>query len=259
MGNSKLQGELWGARPQYWASFEEACWPLHEAVLDAVGVGNAVALLDAGCGAGVASALAAQRGARVSGLDAAASLIAIAKNRVPQADFHVGELEDLPFPDNHFDVVTGINSFQYAADRLKAVREAMRVTKPGGLVGAVVWDNPQNCDLAGYINALGSLLPPAPPNTPGPWAISETGAIEQLMAEAGLEPARSHSFTFSMRYASEQEAVQILLAPAPATRAIAHRGEEEAARVVRNAIAPFRQADGGYTFENSFRIAVATV
>lgn len=259
MGNSKLQGELWGARPQFWAVFEEACRPLHEAVLDAAKVGNGTVLLDVGCGSGVAVALAEQRGACVSGLDAAPGLITIAKERAPDADLHVGELEELPFPDDHFDVVTGINSFQYAGDRVKAVREAKRVAKQGGLVSATVWDNPQNCDLAGYINALGSLLPPAPLDTPGPWGISEDGAIEKLMLEAGFEQASSHSFTFSMRYASEAEAVQILLAPAPATRAIAHSGEEEAAHIVRNAIAPFRQADGSYRFENSFRIALARV
>lgn len=257
MGNSKLQGELWGARPQQWARFEDSCMPLHEAVLDTTGVGHGTRLLDAGCGSGVAVALATQRGADVSGLDAAPGLIAIARKRAPHADLRVGDLESLPFPDDTFDVVTGINSFQYTSDRIAALHEAKRVARPGGLIASVVWDVPENCDLAGYINALGSLLPPGPADAPGPWAISEDGAIEQLMRDADLEPASCRHFKFSMRYASEDEAVQVLLSPAPASRAIAHCGEAVAAQAIRDSIAPCRRPDGGYEFENSFRIVVA--
>lgn len=259
MGNSKLQGELWGARPRYWALFEEACAPLHEAVLDLAGVRIGTDFLDAGCGTGVAVALARGRGARTTGLDAAPSLIAVARDRAPEAAFHIGDLEELPFADRQFDVVTGINSFPYAADCVGALREARRVVRPGGRLAVAIWGDPGRCDLAPYINALGSLLPPAAPNAPGPWALSEEGAIENVMREAGIAPSSRHSFGFAMRFADESEAIRILLAPAPATRAVAYKGEREAVRTIREAITSFRQPDGSYSFENVFRIIVAEI
>ena len=84
MGSARVQGELWGRAPDDWASLQEAQHaPFFDAMLDAAGVGDGVRVLDAGCGGGGASVLAERRGATVSGLDASAPLIDIARNRVP--------------------------------------------------------------------------------------------------------------------------------------------------------------------------------
>ncbi len=105
-------------------------------------------LLDAGCGSGMAAQIAAERGAHVSGLDATANLIAIAKTRVPDGDFHVGNLENLPFPDGAFDVVTGFNSFQYAGNARAALAEAKRVVKTGARVVIMTWGVPDGMEAA---------------------------------------------------------------------------------------------------------------
>jgi ubiquinone/menaquinone biosynthesis C-methylase UbiE len=47
-------------------------------------------------------------------------------------------MEDLPFADQVFDAVTGINVFQFASDATKAFAEAARVTRPGGTVTMLV-------------------------------------------------------------------------------------------------------------------------
>jgi hypothetical protein len=60
----------------------------------------------------MAALLASDRGAQVSGIDAAESLLTVARERVAAADFRLGDLQDLPFADGCFDVVTGFNSFQ---------------------------------------------------------------------------------------------------------------------------------------------------
>ena len=102
-----------------------------ETALDAVGVVPGTRMLDAGCGAGLALRLAADRGADVSGLDATEALLAHARERVPGAPVAHGELESLPYPGDAFDVVTGFNSFQYATRPVAAVREAARVYARG--------------------------------------------------------------------------------------------------------------------------------
>ena len=90
---------------------------LHLAGLDQLAVGPGISLLDVGCGSGAVLRIAADRGADVTGIDASPALASHARLRVPGSRVEVGDLQFLPFADASFDVVTGFNSFQYAADR----------------------------------------------------------------------------------------------------------------------------------------------
>ena len=86
MGTGTAQAELWGPGARDWSDYNEPmCTPFYEAVLDATGVGAGTQLLDVGCGGGFALLLASRRGAAVTGLDATAALLDIARERVPAA------------------------------------------------------------------------------------------------------------------------------------------------------------------------------
>jgi len=257
-GSSVTQGRLWGARARDWAEWQEPVQrPLYQAVLDATGVGSGTALLDVGCGSGLACALAATRGASVSGLDAAAGLVEIARERLPQADLRVGEMETLPFADRAFDVVTGFNSFQYAANPVGALREARRVSRPGAPVVIMTWGRKDDCDAAAYIAALGSVLPPPPPGAPGPFALSDETALKALATEAGLSPHRIADVDCPFTYPDLETALRALLSAGPAVRAIEAAGEERVREVVTQALTPYRTASGGYHLENVFRYLIA--
>ena len=124
-------GRLWGAHASDWAEIQEGmARPAYEAVMEHTRVGPGTRYLDVGCGAGMAAQFAAARGALVSGIDAAEALLEIARQRTPGGDFRRGDLEELPFDDQSFDVVTGFNSFQYAGNPAVALSAARRVTKP---------------------------------------------------------------------------------------------------------------------------------
>lgn len=180
-----MQGDLWSARAREWSELQEGSFrPLYDAAFGAAKVGKATLILDVGCGAGLACLVAQSLGAKVSGLDAAAGLAAIARGRCPGADIRVGEIEELPFGDDSFDVTTGFNSFQYAADSAHALAEANRVTKPNGFVVVAVWGAPDKYELAPYLGAVGKLLPPPPPGAPGPFALSAPGTLEALAGKA---------------------------------------------------------------------------
>jgi ubiquinone/menaquinone biosynthesis C-methylase UbiE len=139
MGTAQIQGELWGESARGWSELQEIAFrTLYEAAFDAAKVGKGTTLLDVGCGAGLACHISQARGAKVSAPDAVASLLEIARSRCPGADIRVGEIEELPFEDRAFDVVTGFNSFQYAADPVHALAEARRVTTPRGCVVAAI-------------------------------------------------------------------------------------------------------------------------
>ena len=254
MGSAQMQGELWGARAREWAELQEgSSRPLYEAAFKATHLGKNKALLDAGCGAGLALQIAQAHGAAVAGIDAAEGLVALAKSRCPNADVRVGEIEQLPFSDHSFDIVTGFNSFQYASDPVHALGEARRVSKPNGYVLVAVWGAKDHCDLASYIAALGKLLPPPPPGAGGPFALSAPGALEALVGKAGLKPEGASTVRTTMTFPDEATAVRGLLASGVAERAIRYSGEDAVRKGIGEAIKPFRTQQGAYSFHNEWR------
>ncbi len=69
-------------------------------------------------------------------------LLAIARERLPQADLRDGDMEELPFADGAFDAVIGVNAFQFAGDPARAFAEAARVLRPGGVLVASLFADP---------------------------------------------------------------------------------------------------------------------
>jgi SAM-dependent methyltransferase len=260
MHTSQVQGELWGARARDWADLQEPSMAgIYEAALTAANVGRGSKVLDVGCGAGLALQMAQRRGAKISGLDASPALIRIAQSRCPEGDIRVGEIEELPFGDQAFDVTTGFNSFQYAADPVHALTEARRVTRPKGAVIMMIWGAADKCELVPYIAALGKLLPAPPPGAPGPFALSVPGALEALATKAGLDPEGATNVCTTMSFPDVETALRGLLASGVAERAIRNSGEAAVRAGIVNAIQPSRKADGSYAFTNEWRFLLCRV
>lgn len=258
MGTATMQGQIWGARARDWAEVQEGvAVPLFEAVLNKTVVGEGISVLDIGCGSGIFCAMAAKRGARVSGIDAAEPLLAIARERVIDGDFRTGEMERLPYANRTFDVVAGFSSFQFAANPVNALREASRVSRTGTVVIAV-FGKREESEAAAYIAALGSLLPQPPPGAPGPYALSADGALEAIAAEAGMIPGSVETVDCPWAYPDEATALRGLLSSGPAIRAIQQVGEDVVRDVVLRVIAPFKTDSGGYRLTNTFRYMIAT-
>jgi SAM-dependent methyltransferase len=258
MGSAQIQGRLWGAAATDWAQLVEPLMtPLFEAVFDELQVGPETRLLDAGCGSGLALRLAHKRGATVTGLDASAELLEVARERVPTADLREGDLEELPFPDATFNAATAFNSVQYAADPVAALRELRRVAAPGAEVAVVTWAPAERCETGVVLGALGSLLPGSP-GAGGPFALSTPGALEELVTAAGLTPGRAGEVASPFSFPDLDTAVRGILASGPARRAVEHAGLDATTETLRSAFAGSRQPDGSYHQDNAFRYVIST-
>ena len=247
-------GRLWGARAGDWATIQEGTIrPVYEAVRERTRVRLDTRYLEVGCGAGMAAQMAAARGAQVSGIDAAEALLAIARQRTTEGDFRRGDMEELPFATHSFDVVTGFNSFQYAGNPAVALGEARRVTKPDGTVVIMTWGDPAGMEAASLVAALRPLLPPPLPGAPGPFALSDERALRKFAADAGLTPVEMFDVDSPFVYANVATAVCGLNSAGVAVRAMENAGEQAVIEAHARALTPFRQPDGSYHIEATFR------
>jgi SAM-dependent methyltransferase len=113
-------------------------------------------VLEVGCGAGVDLARFAKGGAKVTGVDLAQSAIDLARANFEQqhlhGTFHRADGEQLPLPDEAFDLVYAHGVVQYTSNPRRLVEEAHRVLTPGGEAIFQVYNR------VSWLNALSKLM-----------------------------------------------------------------------------------------------------
>ena len=104
-------------------------------------------MLDVGCGTGGSALPAAELvgpGGSVVGVDLAGKLLEIARTkaatrRLGNAEFRLGDMTNLGYPDGHFDAVISVFSVHFVPDMSAMVRELWRMAKPGGQLAITTW------------------------------------------------------------------------------------------------------------------------
>jgi SAM-dependent methyltransferase len=175
---------------------------------------------------------------------------------VPEADLRRGDMQFLPFEDDRFDVVSGFNSFFFAADMVAALREARRVAKPDGRVLIQVWGRPEHCDLEGMKRAVGRLLSQEGAEPPPFW---RPGVLEAMAREVSLEPADSFDERWAYTFADDEAVVRHLLAAGGSVAAVGQAGRENVEAALADAVAPYRQPDGSYRLQNEWHYLVCQI
>ncbi|WP_261567509.1 class I SAM-dependent methyltransferase [Frankia gtarii] len=103
--------------------------PVVRRILDSLPIGTA---LDAACGTGRHTAYLQELGHHVIGVDASPDMLAQARKRLPDVDFHEADLHRLPLPDNAVDTVVCALALAYVPDLALVMAEFARVLRPGG-------------------------------------------------------------------------------------------------------------------------------
>jgi SAM-dependent methyltransferase len=199
--------------------------------------------------------LASLRGAQVAALDASPGLLAIARQRLPAADVREGDLEALPFADASFDAVTAVNSLFYADDMGAAMRELVRVVRPGGRVVVTAWGPPQRCEfLSAVMPALGPLMPPPPPGAPPPHpgALSEPGALAAVLKGAGLRVVEDGEVACPFVFPDTETSWRGNASAGVNQAAISHSGEAAVRAVYANADLAHTRPNGTIRYDNVF-------
>jgi len=108
---------------------------------DFAGVGAGQRVLDVGSGPGALSAELVARGALVSAVDPSPPFVEALRSRLPGVPAQQAAAEALPFADGEFDAALAQLVVHFMRDPVAGLREMARVTRPGGVVAACVWDH----------------------------------------------------------------------------------------------------------------------
>jgi SAM-dependent methyltransferase len=172
-----------------------------EPLLKAAEVSSGTRLLDVATGPGTLAAKAAERGARVIGIDISPAMIALARVLHPRLDFREGSAEDLPFAPSSFDcVVSGFGVGHFSKPE-RVLAEFARVLVPKGRVSLSWWDgfgkNRINGLFFEVIKELGITAPGELPTGPAVDRFMDPDQFAALLRAAGFEVVGIDYVSFS--------------------------------------------------------------
>lgn len=261
MGSAGTNGPLWSVEPDAWAAIQEPQHaPLFAAMLDTARVQAGTIMLDAGCGAGTAAAMALERGATVTGLDAAEGLLRLARDKAKDATFVLGDIESLDFDDDSFDVVFAANSVQYAENLIPTLNEFGRVCRPDGRIVAGLFGPPEQVAYSAVFEAAGSVMPPPPAGAKpgGPFALSGEGVLEGAFNDAGLKVTATGEANCPLEYRHVDYHWEAFRSGGPSQNMMKIVGEEALRGAVGEAYRMRAREDGTIIFDpNVFIYVVA--
>lgn len=146
-------------------------------------------LLDVATGSGNAAIPAAERGARVVGLDQVPELLEAARARAADAGVEIewveGDAEALPFDDSSFDRVSSVFGVMFAPRHQQAADELVRVTRAGGRIAVAAW-TPEGLN-GQMFKTLGAHMPPPPPELESPALWGDEDHVRELFSDSRLE------------------------------------------------------------------------
>jgi hypothetical protein len=203
--------------------------------------------------------MAADRGAVVAGIDAAKELIEIAAQRTPNGDFRVGDLQALPWPDKCFDWVTGISSFQFADDKVRALTEARRASR--GYVAIAIPGRASESGIASVYKPLFPLFPaPALESMrhSGIFALSDPNTLDEILAAVGLRVQHDDEIDCPILFKDAETALGAFVGAGPTTVAIQHSGESAVAQALAESLRLFCE-DGRVRLPGRYRVVLAEV
>ncbi|MFP8958759.1 class I SAM-dependent methyltransferase [Natrialbaceae archaeon A-CW3] len=259
-GITKTQRETWGTGDFNQIARQNVV--MAEALCETVDPHPDQHVLDVACGSGTAALVAERRYCEVTGIDYVPGLIDRAKHRAAangQAiDFRVGDAQEMPFPDDSFDVVLSVYGVQFAPDQERAASELLRVCKPGGTIGLA---GPIPEGWSGDWFATHAQYAPPPPDAPSPLRWGTDDGLEELLGN-GVRSLESNRRTALQYYRSIEHAVDVFSSYFGPTITALERIDSDAQERLLNDLGDVfsrynRATDGSAIVENEYLQTVA--
>jgi len=163
-------------------------------------------VLDAGCGTGaLASAVLTVPGTRVVGVDPSGAYLEAARahGAAPRATFEEGDIQRLRFADAEFDRTLSMLVVNFVPDPARALGEMARVTRPGGVVAAAVWDYGDGMEmLRVFWDEAVAFDPATEPRDERHMPLSRSGELETLWRDHGLTAVEAAALRIPLVFSS---------------------------------------------------------
>ena len=132
-------------------------------------------------------------------VDPSESFVTACRERVPQADVRLGTAESLPFDDDSVDAALAQLVVHFMTDPVSGLREMARVTRPGGVVAACVWDHAGD---SGPLSLFWDAVHEVDPDEAGEATLpgSRDGDLVEFAAAAGLTAPEQDRLTVEARF-----------------------------------------------------------
>ncbi len=199
------------------------------------GIRDGQQVLDVACGTGVVSVTAARRGAHVTGLDLTPELLERARQNAAIAEvavaFHEGDVEALPFEDRAFDVVVSQFGHMFAPRPDVAVREMLRVLKPGGTIAFSTW--PPDLFVGRVVGLVSRYMPPPPVEVPSPALWGEPAVIRERLGDAVRDLAFTTGIMAPSALSPQHNRTFMERTAGPVVKLVAALGERDPGRLAQ--------------------------
>lgn len=180
--------------------------PLGVAFADFAGIAAGQAVVDVGCGPGALTTELVDRvgASSVAAIDPSPPFVAALRARLPAVDVRAGSAEHLPYDDNSFDAALAQLVVHFMTDPVAGLREMARVTRPGGLVAACVWDHDGGDTPLSLCWTVARELDPSAVDESG-LAGAREGHLEELCTAAGLADIETTKLHVDVEFGSFDE------------------------------------------------------
>lgn len=194
--------------------------PSTETMLDMAGVREGSRVLDVAAGAGEQTIVAARRvgpDGHVLATDISSNILDFAAAEASNAGLNNVEIRVMDGENmdeleaDSFDAVISRVGLIYFPDQQKALTGMLRVLKPGGSIGAIVYSTPdknQFFSIPISIIRRRAALPPPLPGQPGPFSLGAPGVLEEAFRAAGFRDIETRVVPAPVRMKSAAECVR---------------------------------------------------
>lgn len=215
--------DQWQSAAQAWyrwsPTLNEWLGKATETMLEMAGVSAGQRVLDVAAGAGEQTITTAKKVGEtgyVLATDISSNILEFAQEMAKEAgmkniETKVMDGENLTVPDSTFDAVISRVGLIYFPDQQRALKEMLRVLKPGGKVAAIVYSTPdKNKFFSVPVSIIRNRakLPPPLPGQPGPFSLGAEGVIEKAFIQAGFINVRSVLVDSPLNFPAAKDCVQ---------------------------------------------------